>query len=73
MRTVLSATAAFVLLATAALADEVPPPQPNAQRADDSAKQAEDCSKQVWPHFSQACLRFEGKGIAVRLVTTERR
>lgn len=59
MRTVLSATAAFVLLATAALADEVPPPQPNAQRADDSAKQAEDCSKQVWPHFSQ--LAFGSK------------
>jgi hypothetical protein len=72
MKTILSATAA-VLLATAALADEVPPPQPKVQQADDSAKQTEDCSKQVWPHFSQACLRSEGKGIAVRLVTTERR
>ncbi|MBR0749553.1 hypothetical protein JQ582_37085 [Bradyrhizobium japonicum] len=73
MKTILSATAAFVLLATAALADEVPPPQPKIQQVGDSAKPAEDCSKQVWPHFSQACLRSEGKGTSVRLVTTERR
>lgn len=73
MKTILSATAAIVLLATAALADEVPPPQPKVQQTDDYAKQAEDCSKQVWPHFSQACLRPEGRGIAVRHVTTERR
>ncbi|MET4717285.1 hypothetical protein ABIF63_001391 [Bradyrhizobium japonicum] len=73
MKTILSAAAAFVLLATVALADEVPPPQPKVQQAGDSAKEADDCSKQVWPHFSQACLRSEGKGIAVRLVTTERR
>ncbi|MCS3892138.1 hypothetical protein M2171_001271 [Bradyrhizobium japonicum USDA 38] len=72
MKTILSAAAAFVLLATPALADEVPPPQ-KIQQAGDSAKEADDCSKQVWPHFSQACLRSEGKGIAVRLVTTERR
>jgi hypothetical protein len=73
MKTILCATAAFALLATTALADEVPPPQPKVQQNDDPAKQKEDCSKQVWPHFSQACLRSEGKGIAVRLVTTERR
>jgi hypothetical protein len=24
-------------------------------------KQAEDCSKQVWPHISQACLRSGDK------------
>ncbi|MBP2433891.1 MULTISPECIES: hypothetical protein [Bradyrhizobium] len=47
MKTILS-TAAFVLLATAALADEVPPPQPEVQQAGDSAKQAEDCSNQAW-------------------------
>lgn len=73
MKTILSATAAFVVFATAALADEVPPPQPKVQQNDDPAKQTEDCSKQVWPHFSQACLRPEGKGIAVRLVTIEHR
>jgi len=71
MKTIISATAAFVLLAaTAALADEAYPPQPQVQPASDKAG---DCSKQVWPHFSEACLRSDGKRIPVRLVTTERR
>lgn len=74
MKTIISATAAFVLLATtAALADEAPPPQPQVQPASDSTKEAEVCSKQVWPHFSEACLRSDGTRIPVRLVTTERR
>lgn len=74
MKTIMYATAAFVLLATtAALADEAPPPQPQVQPASDSTKEAEVCSKQVWPHFSEACLRSDGKRIPVRLVTTERR
>ncbi|MCP1834004.1 MULTISPECIES: hypothetical protein [Bradyrhizobium] len=68
MKTILS-TAAFVLLATAALADEVPPPQPEVQQAGDSARQAEDCSNEVW----QLCLHSQGKGIVVRLVSTEHR
>lgn len=73
MKIILSATAAFVLLGTPALADEAPPPQPKIQQIRDTATEAADCSKQVWPHFSDACLRSKGKGISVRVVTTERR
>ena len=74
MKTIISATAAFVLLATtAAPAAEAPPPQPQVQPASDSAEEAGDCSKQVWPDFSEACLRSDGKRIPVRLVTIERR
>jgi hypothetical protein len=32
-----------------------------AQQAVEPVKQAEDCSKQVWPHISQACLRSGDK------------
>lgn len=72
MKMILSATAAFVVLATPALADEAPS-QPKIQQVRDSAAEAADCSKQVWPHFSDACLHSEGKGASVRVVTTERR
>jgi len=34
---------------------------------------AEDCSKQVWPHFSPSCIRNADKAVAVRLVTPDRR
>ncbi|MET4716130.1 hypothetical protein ABIF63_000233 [Bradyrhizobium japonicum] len=73
MKTIFSATAAFVLLTTAALADEPSSAHPNGRAAEESAKQAEDCAKQVWPNFSEACLHSVGKRIVVRLVTTERR
>jgi len=32
-----------------------------------------DCSRQVWPHFSPACLRNGDQKIDVRLITVERR
>lgn len=32
----------------------------------------EDCSKQVWPHFSPACLRNSNTAIQVRLITPRR-
>ena len=73
MKLILSGTAAFVLLAMPALADEVPSPQPQIQPVRESPAETADCSKQVWPHFSQDCLRSQGKGISVRVVTTERR
>lgn len=70
---ILSATAALVLQATSALADEAPPSQPKIQQVRNSVTDTADCSKQVWPHFSDACLRSQGKGVSVRVVTTERR
>ncbi|MDI3566919.1 hypothetical protein [Bradyrhizobium sp. Arg816] len=73
MKIILSATAAFVMLVTPALADEAPPSQPTIQQVRDSPSGAAECSKQVWPHFSDACLRSEGKGVSVRVVTIERR
>ncbi len=73
MKIIFSATAAFVLLATPAFADETAPAQPKIQQVRGTAMEAVDCSKQVWPHFSEACIRSEGKGISVRIVTTERR
>ncbi|QIG97342.1 hypothetical protein [Bradyrhizobium sp. 6(2017)] len=73
MKSIFSTTAVLILLAAPALAEEAPVQLPKV-RTNEAAKEAEDCSKQVWPHFTQACLRAEGKGIAaVRLVTTERR
>jgi hypothetical protein len=73
MKSIFSTTAVLILLATSALAEEAPVQLPKV-RTSEAAKEAEDCSKQVWPHFTQACLRSKGKGVAaVRLVTTERR
>ena len=74
MKFIFSTTAVLILLTTTALAEEAPVLLPKVQEAADAAKEAEDCSKQVWPHFTQACLRSGGGGAAaVRLVTTERR
>jgi hypothetical protein len=74
MKSIFSTTAVLILLATSALAEEAPVPPPKVRQASDSMKQAEDCSKQVWPHFTRACLRSEGKAVAaVRVVTTDRR
>jgi hypothetical protein len=35
--------------------------------------EAIDCSKQVWPHFSPACLRNADQATTVRIVTADRR
>lgn len=35
--------------------------------------EAVDCSKQVWPHFSPACLRNADQATTVRIVTADRR
>ena len=35
--------------------------------------EAIDCSKQVWPHFSSACLRNADQATTVRIVTADRR
>ena len=32
-----------------------------------------DCSRQVWPNFSPACLRNGDQKLDVRLITVERR
>ena len=63
----------FVLLASAALAAEVPLPR-TAIQGQDSARQAEDCSKQVWSllHAGLSSLRKQGN-FDVGLVTTEHR
>ncbi|MBB4424401.1 hypothetical protein GGD66_002947 [Bradyrhizobium sp. CIR48] len=72
MKMTLSA-AAFAFLATRALAGEAPSQQPKVQQVRESGIEAADCSKQVWPHLSDACLRSERRGVSVRVVTTERR
>ena len=63
----LSAVAVLLLLATGARAE--PETTPN----DKAKTPTEDCSKQVWPNFTPACLRNAGQGTNVRLVSTERR
>jgi len=60
--------AVCLLLTTAAQADESAIPSNKAETAAN-----EDCSKQVWPHFSAACLRNNDRAIRVRLVTANRR
>lgn len=35
--------------------------------------EAVDCSKQVWPNFSPACLRNADQATTVRVVTADRR
>jgi hypothetical protein len=35
--------------------------------------EAVDCSKQVWPNFSPACLRNVDRATTVRVVTADRR
>jgi hypothetical protein len=71
MKYVVSTFAALALFSSSiAAADERLP------RADEKSAQvqeAEDCSKQVWPHFSPSCLRTQDKGITVRLITSDRR
>jgi len=67
MKYVLSAIALSLLLTTAARAEETSSQPVMAEGA------TEDCSKQVWPNFSPACLRNTDRTTVVRLVTTSRR
>ena len=67
MKHVLSAIAVSFLLTTAAAAEEVATQPVKADSA------TEDCSKQVWPNFSQSCLRGADRALTVRLVTVNRR
>ena len=73
MKFIFSTTAVLILLTTTALAEEAPVLLPKVQEAADAAKEAEDCSKQVWPHFTPSCLRNAAQTTNVRLVSTERR
>ena len=56
-----------LLATTAAIAEEGATQPVKAENA------IEDCSKQVWPNFSPACLRNADRALNVRLVTTNRR
>jgi hypothetical protein len=56
-----------LLAATAAIAEE------GATQPVKTENAIEDCSKQVWPNFSPACLRNADRALNVRLVTTNRR
>ena len=66
MKQNLSAVAVLLLLATAARAENKTTPS-------ETNTPTEDCSKQVWPHFTPSCLRNAGQAMNVRLVSTERR
>jgi hypothetical protein len=67
MKLALSAAAVCLLLTTAVRGEEV------TRQPDNADKAKEDCSKQVWPHFSPACLRNIDRAINARLVTANRR
>jgi hypothetical protein len=67
MKHVLSAVAISFLLTNIAIAEEAAAQPVKADSA------TEDCSKQVWPNFSSACLRNTDRAVIVRLVTTNRR
>jgi hypothetical protein len=62
-----SAIAVLLLLASGAHAQEATTP------SDKAKPPTEDCSKQVWPHFTPSCLRNAAQTTNVRLVSTERR
>jgi hypothetical protein len=57
------------LMQTSANASEPTPPAPEKS----SERPQADCSQQVWPHISAACLRNGDSKIEVRLVTATRR
>jgi hypothetical protein len=67
MRYAVPAIVLSVLFANAAIAEEGSTQPVKADSA------TEDCSKQVWPNFSPACLRNADRATNVRLVTTNRR
>ena len=60
-------TIGTVLLLTTAVAAQEATPSPVKD------ENVVDCTKQVWPDFSPACLRNTDKAITVRLVTPARR
>lgn len=43
------------------------------QAVDAERTEAVDCSKQVWPNFSPACLRNADQATTVRVITADRR
>jgi hypothetical protein len=67
MKHLLSAFAVSFLLTATAGAAEV------TGAAGQADKPTEDCSKQVWPQFSPACLRNADQAVVVRLITVSRR
>ena len=67
MKRNLLAVAVLLFLATGARADYQITP------SDKANTPTEDCSKQVWPHFTPSCLRNAGQATNVRRVSTERR
>ena len=75
MKYLLSTFAAVVLLMPNVVDadDRLARPGDKAGQAMESSRETEDCSKQVWPHFSPSCLRHPEDNINVRLVTTDRR
>ena len=73
----LSVSATILLLAMGAVgvqtgnaSEQQQQPQ---EKADNERGQNSDCSQQVWPHISPACLRNADSKIEVRLVTVTRR
>ena len=68
MKPLLTFVGVAVFLTTTVAAEEAKSPFTKA-----AATSAEDCSTQVWPHFSPSCLRNVDKAVAVRLVTADRR
>ena len=67
MKHTLTAIAVCFLLTSAARAEQ------NTAQSSKADSGNEDCSKQVWPHFSPECLRNTDKAVNVRLVTAVRR
>jgi len=57
MKTLLSTIGIALLVTTAVAAQEATPPTVKAENV------VEDCTKQVWPDFSPACLRNTDKAI----------
>ena len=67
MKTLLSTIGTALFLTTAAVAQETASLPVKAENV------VEDCTKQVWPHFSPSCLRNADKAMTVRLVTPAQR
>jgi hypothetical protein len=67
MKALLPTIGTVLLWTTAVAAQEATPPTVKAESV------VEDCTKQVWPDFSPACLRNTDKAITVRFVTPARR
>jgi hypothetical protein len=68
-----AAVSAFIAIALFVLPGFAPPhdakpPLPKGDRLL-SRVVTPDCSKQMWPHFSGACLHGKGEILAVRLIS----